>query len=195
MLQSSRVTALTVFELLRENQLGVKLPPPPSTQIRVNQQFSKQVHFLFPPAPITQPLIAFFDALNQNCMMTRTKTWANKSKNCQAGGHLDWERFKLILQEFTVTISLNKFHTHKCTNITHKVTHTSTNTRTHTHTHTQTRARVRTHTHTHRHTHTTHTSKPSMRLYLQNFPYQCFNTKYRYNAAWGCEETLRSFRN
>ena len=31
MLQNSRVTALTVFELLRENQLGggLKLPPPP----------------------------------------------------------------------------------------------------------------------------------------------------------------------
>ena len=80
--------------------------------------------------------------------MTRTKTWANKSKNCQAGGHLDWERFKLILQEFTVTISLNKFHTHKCTNITHKVTHTSTNTRTHTHTHTHTHTQRETHTHT-----------------------------------------------
>ena len=39
MLQNSRVPALTVFELLRENQLGggVKLPPPPHThtQIRV----------------------------------------------------------------------------------------------------------------------------------------------------------------
>ena len=32
MLQNSRVTAFTVFELLRENQLGwgVKLPPPPA---------------------------------------------------------------------------------------------------------------------------------------------------------------------
>ena len=37
MLQNSRATAFTVFELLRENQLaGVKLPPsPPRTQIRV----------------------------------------------------------------------------------------------------------------------------------------------------------------
>ena len=29
MLQNSRVTACTVFELFRENQLWVKLPPPP----------------------------------------------------------------------------------------------------------------------------------------------------------------------
>ena len=36
MLQNSSVTALTVFELLRENQLGGKItPPPPPTQIRV----------------------------------------------------------------------------------------------------------------------------------------------------------------
>ena len=37
MLQNSRVTALTVCELLRENQLGGKIPLPPSlaTQIRV----------------------------------------------------------------------------------------------------------------------------------------------------------------
>ena len=37
MLQNSRVTAFTVFELLRENQLGggVQLPPPHPTQIRV----------------------------------------------------------------------------------------------------------------------------------------------------------------
>ena len=33
MLQNYRVTAFTVFELLVENQLGVKLPP---SQIRVN---------------------------------------------------------------------------------------------------------------------------------------------------------------
>ena len=39
MLQNSRVTAFTVLELLRGNQLGeVKLPPPPSpTQIRVKR--------------------------------------------------------------------------------------------------------------------------------------------------------------
>ena len=37
MLQISRVKTFTVFELLRENQLrgGVKLFPPPPTQIRV----------------------------------------------------------------------------------------------------------------------------------------------------------------
>ena len=36
MLQNSRVTAFTVFELLRENQLGGKIPPSPlPTQIRV----------------------------------------------------------------------------------------------------------------------------------------------------------------
>ena len=37
MLQNAKVTAFTVFELLRENQQGegVKLPPP--TQIRVKQ--------------------------------------------------------------------------------------------------------------------------------------------------------------
>ena len=36
MLQNARLTAFTVSELVRENQLGegVKLPPPP--QIRVN---------------------------------------------------------------------------------------------------------------------------------------------------------------
>ena len=28
MLQNSRVTGFTVFELLRENQQGIKLPPP-----------------------------------------------------------------------------------------------------------------------------------------------------------------------
>ena len=41
MLQNSRVTALTVFELLRENQLGGNFtPPPPSpTQIRVKCSF------------------------------------------------------------------------------------------------------------------------------------------------------------
>ena len=42
--QNSRVTALTVFELLRENQLGggrVKLPPPSPPQIRV--KFSEQL--------------------------------------------------------------------------------------------------------------------------------------------------------
>ena len=33
MLQNSRVTAFTIFELLGENQLGVKLSPP--SQIRV----------------------------------------------------------------------------------------------------------------------------------------------------------------
>ena len=36
MLQNFRVAAFTFFELLRENQLGGKIPPPP-TQIRVNQ--------------------------------------------------------------------------------------------------------------------------------------------------------------
>ena len=35
MLQNSRVTAFTVFELLRENQLGGKITPPPPFQIRV----------------------------------------------------------------------------------------------------------------------------------------------------------------
>ena len=35
MLQNSRVTAFTVFELLRENQLGGKITPLPPTQIRV----------------------------------------------------------------------------------------------------------------------------------------------------------------
>ena len=35
MLQNSRVTAFTVFELLRENQLGVLNYFPPPTQIRV----------------------------------------------------------------------------------------------------------------------------------------------------------------
>ena len=50
MLQNSRVTVFTVFELLRENQLGgVKLPP---TQIRVNvnteiQSFARQLYLLF----------------------------------------------------------------------------------------------------------------------------------------------------
>ena len=40
MLQNSRVTALTVFELLRENQLGVKLPSThPPTQVRVKSVF------------------------------------------------------------------------------------------------------------------------------------------------------------
>ena len=50
MLQSARVTAFTVFVLLRENQHGggggVKLPPsppPPPTQIRVKHQFHKMV--------------------------------------------------------------------------------------------------------------------------------------------------------
>ena len=37
MLQSSRVTALTVSEILREKQQGVKLPPL-STQIRVTKK-------------------------------------------------------------------------------------------------------------------------------------------------------------
>ena len=32
MLRSSRVVAFTVFELLRENELGLKLPPPPTHQ-------------------------------------------------------------------------------------------------------------------------------------------------------------------
>ena len=43
MLQNSKVTAFTIFELLKENQLGGKItpptpptPPPPFTQIRVN---------------------------------------------------------------------------------------------------------------------------------------------------------------
>ena len=35
MLQNSRVTAFTVFELLRENQLEGKITPLPPTQIRV----------------------------------------------------------------------------------------------------------------------------------------------------------------
>ena len=40
MLQNSRVTALTVFELLRENQLGGNFTPPPSpTQIGVKCSF------------------------------------------------------------------------------------------------------------------------------------------------------------
>ena len=39
-LQNSRVTAFTVFELLRENQLGGKITPPSyPTQIRVNKCF------------------------------------------------------------------------------------------------------------------------------------------------------------
>ena len=40
-LQNSRVITFTVFELLRENQLGGKITPPPSypTQIRVNKCF------------------------------------------------------------------------------------------------------------------------------------------------------------
>ena len=38
MLQNFRVAAFTVFELLRENQLRSKIPPPTApTQIRVNQ--------------------------------------------------------------------------------------------------------------------------------------------------------------
>ena len=45
MLQNSRVIAFTVFELLRENQLGGKSPP---TQIRVKYNFNyarqKHVH-------------------------------------------------------------------------------------------------------------------------------------------------------
>ena len=36
MLQNSRVTAFTVFELLRKNQLGEQSYPPPSTQNRIN---------------------------------------------------------------------------------------------------------------------------------------------------------------
>ena len=36
MLQNNRVTAFIVFELLRENQLGDKIIPPPQTKIRVN---------------------------------------------------------------------------------------------------------------------------------------------------------------
>ena len=36
MLQNSRVTAFIVFELLRENQLGGKITPPP-TQISCNK--------------------------------------------------------------------------------------------------------------------------------------------------------------
>ena len=39
MLQNSKVTAFTIFELLKENQLGGKITPPPLppfTQIRVN---------------------------------------------------------------------------------------------------------------------------------------------------------------
>ena len=42
MLQNSRVTAFTVFELLRENQLGGKITPLP-TQIRVNSSTSKSL--------------------------------------------------------------------------------------------------------------------------------------------------------
>ena len=40
MLQNARVTAFTISELLRENQLGVDLPLPPFTQIRV-KRYSK----------------------------------------------------------------------------------------------------------------------------------------------------------
>ena len=52
MLQNCRVTAFTVFELLRENQLGGgNYPPPPRTQIRVNISFTNSTirrasHFL-----------------------------------------------------------------------------------------------------------------------------------------------------
>ena len=55
MLQNCRVTAFTVFELLRENQLGwgdfQPPPPPPRTQIRVNISFTNSTirrasHFL-----------------------------------------------------------------------------------------------------------------------------------------------------
>ena len=45
MLQNARVTAFTVFDLLREDQLeggGVKLPAP-TTQIRVNNTFYERM--------------------------------------------------------------------------------------------------------------------------------------------------------
>ena len=50
MLQNSRVTAFTFFELLWENQLGgwVKLPTPiPLTQIRVKDLFQFTAHARF----------------------------------------------------------------------------------------------------------------------------------------------------
>ena len=54
MLQNSKVTALTVFELLRENQPGeVKLrPPPPPTQIRVKGAISGLTQFLETESPL-----------------------------------------------------------------------------------------------------------------------------------------------
>ena len=43
MLQNARVTTLTIFELLRENQLqGLKLPSPYHTQTRVKQEVPSQ---------------------------------------------------------------------------------------------------------------------------------------------------------
>ena len=42
MLQNSRVTAFTVFELLRENQPGGKTPSPPPTQIRVKASATQE---------------------------------------------------------------------------------------------------------------------------------------------------------
>ena len=48
MLQNSRVAAFTVFELLKEKQVGgVKLPPPPSsTQIRVKPPINAQINLI-----------------------------------------------------------------------------------------------------------------------------------------------------
>ena len=44
-LQNGRVAALTVSELLRENQQGVKLPPPPHpVQIRVDKKSLKNTN-------------------------------------------------------------------------------------------------------------------------------------------------------
>ena len=49
MLQNARVTAFTVSELLRENQLGGKVTPPPltPTRIRVKLSYFFFVFFVF----------------------------------------------------------------------------------------------------------------------------------------------------